>query len=149
LSAGRKFSRNRAGLARQLVIVEHQPAESFVPVTSQELPCAFRHMKLDHRRLRQSQVAFAKDRNLAHGIDRAKGRVSCLAVEEIDKNRGPVVMGQIQGQGRLVGIAGFAKAPQFRRHPVPPTAGGFAPPDPRDIFVKKKGRVNPSSTFCA
>ena len=75
-------------------------------------------VKLDHAGLGQRQVALDKYWPLAHLIQRQERGRAAATVEEIHPHRFPVIASQRHGQRRLVGIAAFAEAVEFRGHVV-------------------------------
>ena len=102
------------------MIVPQYPAQDLTRlarVLAAELTRFFRQVALDHTRLRNPHVAVDKNWRFAHLVDLGTvGLAPRLSLEKVDEHRLPVEPVQVEGQGGLVGMAGFSKTMQLYGH---------------------------------
>ncbi len=104
-------------IAGELVVVEQHPAQDFQPlvlVATAVTAEAVGQPGEDRAALGQAPAAVFQHRDFAELVDRAAVRIAArLAAEVVDEHRLPVATADVQHQGNLVAVAGFADAVQF------------------------------------
>ena len=100
-------------VVRELVIIEHDPAQGLVSLVGVrcELAGGFRQPDQDRARLRHKLPVDFENRDLAHRVHAGPPvRIAGLAAGKIDPDRLPVEAGAIQIERQLVGITRGADA---------------------------------------
>jgi hypothetical protein len=101
------------------VIVKEHPTQNLAAFSGRlaaQLARLGTDVILNDARLGQDQIAVLQHRHFTHDIQLAKRLGSGLAVEEINVNRLPRLIGQRQRKCGLIGISAFAKAMQLHGH---------------------------------
>ncbi len=104
-------------VGRELVIVEHHPAQRFQPlvlVRRRELSCRLGQMSEDHARLRELPAAEFQHGSLTHLVDGlAPLGIARRPIHEIGEHRFPIEVGAVEIERNLEGVPRLAEAVQL------------------------------------